>query len=73
MQSETEQHLEALLILPHNRQSNQPGEVFKFIVLTASRGALVVLYRATWEIIVYIAWIWKWTPSQLPATAKLEI
>lgn len=56
MQSETEQHLESLLILPQQRHRDQ-AEALKFIGLTESQEALLAISSIIWEIMVYITWI----------------
>lgn len=71
MLCETKHHLESLLILPQQRQRYQT-EALKFMGLTESQEPPLAIYPATWEIMVYITWIWKNTPSQLPATPKFE-
>lgn len=47
--------------------------ILKFVELTESWELLLAFSFTTWEIMVYITWMWKYTPSQSPATPKLNI
>lgn len=68
----SEHHPESLLILLYQRHRKQTC-IWKFMKLTESWELLLAISFTTWEIMVYITWMWKYTPSQSPATLKLNI
>lgn len=68
----SEHHLESLLILPYQRHRKQTW-ILKFMEFTESWELLLAISFTTREIMVYITWMWKYTPSQSPAAPKLNI